>query len=355
MEKTRLKTLFTLSLTLLLFACDEDDPNPMPDAGSIAGGPFTFVVDGQTDNVSGITTDGTAVGANASWVITDDQNNILGLPPSISALEGVDFDGAGVGVCFIWYIRYEDGLEGLEAGENVSGLDGLYDLSNSIRVDRNALGGATIAGGPFTFVVDGTADYAMGVTVDESNVNGMNTTFVVTDDQNNILGLPPTVAALEGVNFDGAGSGVCFIWHLTYSDNLTGLEAGNNTSDLSGNYVLSNSIMVTRASAGEIAGGPFTFTVDGTADNVSGITVLNNEDLTNTGYVVTDDQNNILGLPPTMAALEGVYFDAAGTGVCYIYRITYEEGITGLDVGQNTSQLGGSLYSLSNRITVTRN
>ena len=27
-----------------------------------------------------------------------------------------NFDGAGTGICLIWYLRYEDGLEGGEVG-----------------------------------------------------------------------------------------------------------------------------------------------------------------------------------------------------------------------------------------------
>jgi len=344
-----------LSNMAFLISCNDDDTNDLivPDAGTIAGGPFTFVVDGVADNVSGVTVDGTAVGTNSGWIITDDQNNILGLPPTIADLEGVNFDGAGVGVCFIWYIRYEDGLTGLATSNNVADLDGTFDISNSITVNRVALGGATLSGGPYTFIVDGMADNVSGITVDDSGVNGMNTTFVITDDQNNILGLPPTLSDVEGVDFDGAGSGICFIWHLTYAEGLTGLMAGNNTSQLMGDFVLSNSIMVTRASAGTIGGGPFTFVVDGTVDNVSGITLSDYTDLANTGWVITDDQNNILGLPPTLADVEGVDFDGAGAGVCFIWRITYSDGLTGLMAGQNVSGLSGT-YSLSNSITVNR-
>ena len=109
-----------------------------PNAGTIAGGPFSFTVDGTPDMVSGITLDSSsATGTNGTWVITDDQNTILGLPPTLNDVEGVDFDAAGPGVCFIWYMRYEDGLSGLAAGNNVSDLEGLYGLSNSIMVTRN--------------------------------------------------------------------------------------------------------------------------------------------------------------------------------------------------------------------------
>ncbi len=131
--------LILAALSIILASCGDDDGTVItPDAGTISGGPFTFVVDGTSDFVSGITVSSDAVGTNSSWVITDDNNNILGLPATITDLEGVDFDGAGAGVCFIWYLRYEEGLTGLEMGMNTSGLMGSFDLSNSITVTRNA-------------------------------------------------------------------------------------------------------------------------------------------------------------------------------------------------------------------------
>ena len=90
--------------------------------------------------VSGIVLDDSKLnGSIQGWVITDDNNNILGLPPTLEAVEGVDFDEAGVGVCLIWHITYEEGLQGLEAGNNLlSSLEGFYAVSNSIRVTREA-------------------------------------------------------------------------------------------------------------------------------------------------------------------------------------------------------------------------
>lgn len=358
MKKYQILSLLLVALAFVV-SCndDEQDGGITPNAGIISGGPFTFIVDGVADNVSGITVDMTdAVGTLNGFVVTNDQNEILGLPPTMEALEGVDFDAAGEGVCFIWYIRYEEDLEGLEVGQSTANLTGSFDLSNSITVNRNAVTAATITGGPFEFVVDGVVDNVDGITLDDANVNGINTGWVITDDQNNILGLPPTLEAVEGVNFDGAGVGVCLIWHITYQEGLTGLEMGNNVSDLSGAYALSNSLTVTRneLTGGNIEGGPFTFVVDGEADNVSGITLDNtNVNGPNTGWVITDEENNILGLPPTLEAVEGVNFDGAGIGVCFIWHITYGEGVTGLAMGSNVSEIDG-IYKLSNSIAVNR-
>ncbi|MEM8895483.1 MAG: hypothetical protein AAGC88_12955, partial [Bacteroidota bacterium] len=354
--------LMLFSMTAILVSCgDDDDVTPtVPNGGILSGGPFTFVVDGTPDMVSGVTLDESElVGANTTFVITDDAGGILGLPGTISDLEGVDFDGAGEGICFIWHLSYEDGLTGLEVGANTSGLEGSFDLSNSIQVTRSALmlTAATLSGGPFTFIVDGETDNVSGITIDESSATGANSSFVITDDAGNILGLPPTLDAVEGVDFDGAGVGVCFIWNIRFEDDLTGLEAGMNTSGLSGTFALSNSIEVNRIglNAGTLSGGPFAFTVDGFADMVSGITLDDTEVAgTNTGYVITDDMGNILGLPPTLADVEGVNFDGAGVGVCLIWHIAYEDDLTGLEMSSNTTDLAGT-FALSNSITVERN
>lgn len=326
-------------------------------AGMLSGGPYNFVVDGMPDMVTTIALDDADLnGENQTYVITDDNKNILGTPPTLEAVMGVDFDGAGVGSCYIYHLTYSTDLGGLETGSNLDDLTGLFDLSNFVVVNRNALNAGTLSGGPFMFSVDGIADRVSGITLDDSSLTGTNQGYIITDDQLNILGLPPTLEAVEGVDFDGAGIGVCLIWHITYEDGITGLTMGENAADLDGFFALSNSIRVYRnPNAGTISGGPFTFTVDGTPDMVSGITLDgSNATGTNRTWVITDDQGNILGLPPTLAAVEGVDFDAAGTGICFIWYMRYEDGLTGLEAGNNVADLEG-LYGLSNSIQVTRN
>ncbi len=88
-----------------------------------------------------VTIVGDLVGMNSGWVITDDATGeILGLPMA----PPFDLDDAGVGVCAIWSISYEDGLTGLDVGSNVADLDGCYDLSNPILVERVDEGGACL-------------------------------------------------------------------------------------------------------------------------------------------------------------------------------------------------------------------
>lgn len=350
--------LAVLALGLITTSCSNDDDAVqaiVPNAGTITGGPFTFIVDGTSDFVSGIATDPNAVGTNRSFVVTDDLGNILGLPPTNDALQGVDFDGAGVGTCLIWYLRFENGLQGLEVGMNANDLQGSFDLSNSITVNRlGAPDAGVLSGGPFNFIFDGTADFVSGVSTDPNAV-GTNRTFVITDIDLNILGTPGTLEMLEGVNFDGAGRGVCLVWYLRYEDD-TNIATVTNAGDLTGTFSLSNSIRVERGpNADVLTGGPFTFTVDGTPDMVSGIAFENADNRvgTNATWVITDDAGMILGTPPTLAAVEGVDFDAAGVGTCLIWYLRYEDD-TNITTVTNANDLTGTFH-LSNSITVTRN
>ncbi len=322
--------------------------------GIIEGGPFTFCVgDGIVDNVSGITLSGNT-GTNNQWVITDDQGNILGLPPMPGV---VDFDGAGPGTCLIWNLTFNGTLTGAEVGNNaLTDLSGTYALSNSITVIRNQPEGGNLLGGPFTFCVgDGEADMLPTGSITLSGNSGGNSQWVVTDDQGMILGLPPMPGV---VDFDGAGFGNCLVWHLSYEDGLQGAEVGLNANDLEGCFSLSNPVTINRIdcnmgiNGGLVTGGPFTFCVgDGIADNVSGITLENNTGMNNQ-WVVTDDQGNILGLPPMPGVVD---FDEAGPGTCLIWNLSFADGLTGAEVGNNAlTDLVGN-YGLSNPVTVYRN
>ena len=249
------KMIALSSFVLVLFfaSCSDDDDGSIQEesviaaAGTISGGPFEICVDGNANFVNGISLDASnAAGSERTWVITDDQGNILGLPPTLTDVEGVDFDAAGPGICLIWYMRYEGDITGAEMGMNAADIQGNFDLSNSIEVVRNEVNAGSLSGGPFVFDVDGNADFVNGIMLDNTEATGSNSSWVITDDQGLILGLPPTLTDVEGVNFDAAGPGVCLIWYLRYEDGLQGLEAGLNANDLEGCFDLSNSIEVTR-------------------------------------------------------------------------------------------------------------
>ncbi|GAA4964628.1 hypothetical protein GCM10023315_11840 [Algibacter aquimarinus] len=218
------------------------------DGGVLTGGPFSFTTgDGIADNIpEGAITVANSQGENFAWVVTDAAGYILGLPPTFSA---VDFDGAGAGNCLVWYLAWDGEITGAEPGKNANDIEGCFDLSNSILVERNNASGCDanggdLFGGPFSFTTgDGIADNIPEGAITVANSQGENFAWVVTDAAGYILGLPPTFSA---VDFDGAGEGVCLVWYLAWEGTITGLEVDLNANDIQGCFDLSNPITVNR-------------------------------------------------------------------------------------------------------------
>ena len=218
--------------------------NALTMGGTLVGGPFSFCVgDGVPDNIEpGAISLSENSGSNSQWVVTFPDGSIAGLPPTY---EAVDFDGAGDGICSVWHLSYEDGLTGLMMGEQLADLAGCFSLSNPIEVNRSQPDGGTLVGGPFSFCVgDGVPDTIAAGAITLSGNMG-DSKWIITNDSGRIMGLP---ANYDAVNFDGAGVGVCLVWHLSHYGEIVGLTLDSNISNLSGCFDLSDSISVTRNS-----------------------------------------------------------------------------------------------------------
>ena len=343
------------------------------DGGMLSGGPFEFCVgDGEGDFIGAdqIVLAGGS-GSLRGWVVTDAATGeILGLPPTFSA---VDFDGAGVGVCNVWYIAHDETLTGAEVGANAADLGGCFSLSNPITVNRIdctppapmcSVDGGTLSGGPFGFCVeDGVADVIEPDQIVLTGGSGANSGWIITDAATGeILGLPPTFSV---VDFDPVFPGVCQVWYIAYDD-VSGLEVGSNAADLTGCFDLSNPIDVVRmvcdggddmpvcdVSGGTLSGGPFGFCVgDGMSDRIApDQIVLTGGSGSASTWVITDSSGEILGLP---ASFSDVNFDIAGPGTCLVWYLSFDGELTGAEVGANAADLSGC-FSLSNSISVVRN
>jgi len=325
-----------------------------PTAGTLEGGPFEFCVgDGEVDNIpeGAITLSGN-MGTNSAWVVTDSSGNILGLPTSPY---DVNFDVAPEGVCLIWHLSYENNVS-LDI-TNADELTGCFALTNPLTVNRiqQPEGGDITLEDDSTEIEicagDGNSDLFEVTLTGASGGQGVSMLWVITDSDANIL------ASSNENSFDleGAGEGVCLIWHLSYAENVS-LDGVTNANDITGCFDLSNPITVTRngVNGGEIAleGGATEIKIcagDGYSDAFD-VTLSDNIMGDNSAWVITDSDLNILGLPA------GPPFDleGAGEGVCLIWHISFEDGLTGAEVGMKATDLVGC-YDLSNPITVTRN
>ncbi|TMM57124.1 hypothetical protein FEE95_11575 [Maribacter algarum] len=109
-----------------------------PKAYELTGGD-SFCIDGEADFLTDntISVSGDSIGANNTFVVTDSDGKILGLPATLDQVKAIDFDGAGPGTCLVWHLAFEDGLQGASMGANANDLEGCFNLSNPISVIRN--------------------------------------------------------------------------------------------------------------------------------------------------------------------------------------------------------------------------
>ncbi len=300
----------------------------------------------------------TGSGANYAYVITDDENNILGIPPGDSQ----NFEGAGEGICRVWGLSYTGNITA-QAGDNaamVALTDGCFDLSdNFITINRIGVDGGTVAmpNGETereTCAGDGIDDIVMFT---HDTGSGANYAYVITDDENNILGIPPG----DSQNFEGAGEGVCRVWGLSYTGNITA-QAGDNAAmvaltdgcfDLSDNFITINRIGVDGGTVAMPNGETERETCAG--DGIDDIVMFTHDtgSSANYAYVITDDENNILGIPPG----DSQNFEGAGEGICRVWGLSYTGSIIA-QAGDNAAMvdLTDGCFDLSdNFITIIRN
>ena len=375
-----------------VFADGGGAPNPEPEpecqveGGNLVGGPFEFTIDGTADNVSGLTLANNS-GTSSTYVITDEGGEILGLPPTLTDLEAVNFDAAGSGICLIWHLSFEDGLQNASVGNNASDLRGCFDLSNSVTVTR--IGGNDDEGDDNP--VDACTDvatwsasevYTAGMQAKLDGVRYEAKWWTRGDDpalNADGAGVWRVVGSCsdDGGDNEGEDEGPCsdiVEWSATatYTGGNRaqvggilyeakwwnqGMDPRQNSGPdgvwkLVGECTTGGGDDPCLAEGGTLSGGPFEFTIDGQPDYVSNL-VLSGQSGANSTYVITDEQGRILGLPSTVADVAAENFDAAGPGVCLIWHLSYEDGLQNAAVGNNASQLSGC-FDLSNSVRVTR-
>ena len=356
------RPLLTLAIGLLGFGLAADlSAQCDAEGGAIAFADGTtsqtIVVDGTPDPLD-VTLDGTAAGANAAWVITDADANILALPPA----PPFDLDGAGVGTCLIWYLRFEDGLQGAAVGNNAAAdLVGCFDLSNPLTVERVGDTGAAVSTGDISMPSGATTRYVcpgndgdIAVQLNYATPGGR-VAYAVTDGDFDIIGIQdePTV------NAAAAPPGTCYIFAFNYTGTITG-QVGDRVYDTRFSddawLISNNAIRVVREApeGGTIAakdGSTTLYTcIDGRDDFVgfepAGVGRANYT------YVITDADNVILGL--NTRGFQN--FEGAGVGDCRVWGLSYT-GVITAQPGDNAAEvaLTDRCFDLSdNFITVVR-
>ena len=104
-----------------------------------------------------------------------------------------------------------------------------------------AAGNLSISGGGNDITIcagDGISDAFDVTLIDNEGTSG----WIITDANNQILALP----AGPPFDLDGAGAGLCIIYHISSMGEVNGLSVGADITNLTGCFELSNCINVTR-------------------------------------------------------------------------------------------------------------
>ena len=298
----------------------------------------SICVDGNGDPLE-VIRDGTAVGSERAFVITDDAGNILALPDGAGPF---DLDGAGVGTCEIWYLAYEPGLTGKAVGGNLADLAGCFDLSNPITVVREAPDGGTLtlAGGGTDFI--GCAgDIVFDVTHTTTAPN-LSYWYVITDEANTILGFANS-ANTSTLDLSGAPAGTCRVWGWSYrglpdpvvGEPLSSVAPAGSCADLSDDFI---TVYREVPDGGTIttAGGAADTTVTA-GDAFVSVAHATTAQFLSYWYIITDEAGTILGFANS-ADTGTLDLSGAPAGVCRIWGWSYR-GLGDPVVGDNIATL----------------
>ncbi len=313
---------------------------------SSLGSSFSICVgDGEEDLISIQRTEN--IGQFSQWVITDENFNIVDLPDS----SPFNLENAPVGICYITSVSHNGDISGLTIGEQVADISGCFGGSNLIEVNRTSTDGGTIStanGTELSFCVgDGQDDF---ITVDLAGNSGDNSAYVITDELGNII----NVTSASIFNFENAPTGNCYIYHISYADDLQGLEDDENINNLIGCHDFSNRITIQRNAISTVSiayeGGGNSISICQGDDLDDNLSVILTGETTDTGlWIVTDNNGDILDLPSGPP----FNFENAGPGVCLIQYVSYAGDFNGADIGENIADLSGC-FNVSNPLTVIR-
>jgi ribose 5-phosphate isomerase len=332
----------------------------LPDGGTVSFSDgsnlqFTCPGDGNADELTFEAVD--TVGPSFTYVITDEQNIVLALAPDAS----FDFDAAPEGICRVWGLAYNGNLIAMvgDTASTATLADDCFDLSdNFLAVVRQVPIGGTVSTSDgettvYTCPGDGTADI---ISFDSAGVTITPYAYVITDENNVILDFP----AGDSFDFDTAPEGICRVWGLAYTGNVTAV-VGDTASvvaltddcfELSSNFI---TVIRSFPDAGQVA------IEDGTTEaflcsdsGANGTIEFDSLQTSNTPYVylVTDTNNIILDIVDT----DSYNFVGLAEGTYRVWGLAYTGNLLAT-VGSSAENnpLSDDCFDLSDNIILVIN
>ena len=290
-----------------------------------------------------------AIGTHAQWLITDKNGYITDLPerPPFS------FENQSPDTCLIWHMSYEGEVENLSPGQHTDNLSGCFDLSNLIAIIKAEVKAGSVLTRDSLHHVEmcALARDTTPIEVYWEDGQGEENIWVITDEEGIITDLPDG----PPFYFDQGGRGLRFIYLMTSSGPVDGLELHHAVEDIEGCFTLSEPIVVNingGAEAGFISTSEgeteLTICIDEVYSDTVTVEITGESDYVDM-WIITDEEGLILDLP----AGPVFTFEGAGPGTCFIYYLQYVDTIDGVFEGGFIDEIVGC-YDLSNPILVDR-
>ncbi len=283
--------------------------------------------------------------AQSIWVAVNGNNEIIGVAESVSDFQELAADNFSIA-----RIESLDDLSDIMEGENIANLSGCAVISNLISAQRFSLDIPSITSEQSSYDIcsrDGIEDVVVFEGISSQSVDGR---FVVVSPAGEIY----AVRQDGEINFDGLQLGECFVHYVVFDEEIGGLFAGSNISNLTGCFAVSdNSIAINKVATG---GGVFATTSNTTSvtvcrsngDNMLLETILRNNTFPTIVYPVVDEEGTVLSF------LEGPDIDLSqlATGFYRLYALSFDGENTPIEIGENIATLAPSCDVLSNPITL---
>ncbi len=280
-------------------------------------------------------------GSTQNFVITDIMGNVV----FTSNDQAFDYVLTGSGTQYeIWNVSYGDNEEVLAIGDHIDDLSGCFDTSNALPFTVKCVNGGLISTESSTELCSTDGDAIIDINVTETK--GENGEILLVDSSGEIV----TVTDDYSLLIPTTGSGTAYtIYHVSYTEETSGINEGNNLEELDGCFDLSNGIdinihcveggMISTESPTEWCSADLNanFTID-----------LNDQKGDNQQFVIADADGNIISIHDQST------FDLAltGSGTYDIISVSYADGVNGLIEGGNVQDVEGC-FDWSNVIPVT--
>ncbi|HMQ06823.1 MAG TPA: T9SS type A sorting domain-containing protein [Saprospiraceae bacterium] len=288
-------------------------------------------------------------GNTSRYFVLDDQDKISIV--FASNVQNIDTRFFDPGAYKIYNISYNGQISNLGVGRTLDQLSGCFALSNPIALYKNEghPAGGQISATQNTIVCANSSGNSF-IDFQLTGAGPYHSAWLITNTEGKISDISYSLP----LDFSGASTGECLIYHINFHSGIQNLETGKKLSELIGCYDLSNSITIFKNA---VFGGNIRFDFNktellyctfGAGPHLPNVWLQNHYG-DERKWIYTDNRGIILNIRDSFDIdVRSIPFSEN-----HIYHISYTGTLQGLGTGSNISHLNGC-FSLSNKLVLLK-